>query len=57
VAAVSPAPGAPAVTATVSYALLGEDGRDAGQLMRVVDRHLHDAKRSRERRESAALVS
>lgn len=47
VAEVSPAPGAARVTATVSYALLGEDGQDPSELMRVVDRHLHDAKRSR----------
>ncbi len=57
VAGVSPAPAAPPLTATVSYALLGEDGRDAGELMRAVDRHLHDAKRSRDAPGSQALVS
>ncbi len=57
VAGVSPAPGAPCLTATVSFALLGEDGSEARELMRVVDRQLHDAKRSRRSHASQALVS
>ena len=54
---VAPAPDAPTLTATVSYALVGEDGRDAGELMRAVDRQLHDAKRSRDGHGAQALVS
>lgn len=52
----SPAPGAPQITATVSFALFGEDGREANELMRVVDRQLHDAKRERDGREREALA-
>jgi diguanylate cyclase (GGDEF)-like protein len=36
-----------AMTATVSLAVLGEDGRNAAELMRTADRRLHDAKRAR----------
>ncbi len=57
VAGVSPATGAPPLSATVSYALLGEDGVDAGELMRAADRQLHDAKRSRDAHGSRAMVS
>lgn len=57
VSTVSPEAGAPPVTATVSFVLVGEDGRDAGELMRAVDRHLHDAKRSRDAHAPAQLVS
>jgi len=35
------------MTATVSFALLGEDGHSAPALMRAADRRLHDAKRAR----------
>jgi len=47
VAEVAPAPGAEPIGATVSYALLGEDGRNAAELLRAADRRLHDAKRAR----------
>lgn len=36
-----------AMTATVSFAVLGEDGRNAAELMHSADRGMHDAKRSR----------
>ena len=57
VSGVAPASDAPALTATVSYALVGEDGRDAGELMRAVDRQLHDTKRSRRGHGAQALAS
>lgn len=44
VAEVAPAPGAEPIGATVSFALLGEDGRNAAELMRAADRRLHNAK-------------
>jgi diguanylate cyclase (GGDEF)-like protein len=57
VASVAPAADAPALTATVSYAVMGEDGATAGELLRTVDRHLHDAKRGRRGDRPQALVS
>lgn len=57
VAGVAPTPDSPPMAATVSYALLGEDGRDAAELMRAVDRHLHDAKRGRRGEGPRAMVS
>jgi len=47
VADVAPAPGAEPIGVTVSFALLGEDGRNAAELLRAADRRLHDAKRAR----------
>lgn len=53
---VSPAADAERMTATISYALLGEDGDDARELMRAVDRQLHDAKRNRSDQDPQAVT-
>jgi diguanylate cyclase (GGDEF)-like protein len=44
----TPADGATPLEATVSWALLGRDGDDGAELMRMADRRLHAAKRLRE---------
>jgi len=57
VAAVAANPEADPMSATVSYALTGEDGRNAAELMHEADRRLHEAKRHRRNTGASSMVS